>query len=253
MGGPVTESLPEGHTALWYRGELEWHLRALSGEAQPQPLGRVNLAALNFLASGVGLARCVLVIEQASQCLPEALPLSDPESIEDAMIVRESSLRAVQHMERVLALLRLWLKESASAQADMHEVIRELFHAFSNMLVGISCYSELLLTELRAGDAAYAELQVIFDTGSEAARLVKERATLQRLVNDLNEAGIDRPAREREVLRLLIETLLAGSPLLEGTGQPHSVDDLEAHAGALPVIEGRVLLEAARRYAALSV
>jgi hypothetical protein len=240
----VTESMPEGHSALWYRGELEWHLRALSGEAQPQPLGRVDLAALNFLASGVGLARCVLVIEQASQCLPEALPLSDPESIEDAMIVRESSLRAVKHMEQVLALLRQWLKESASAQVDTQEVVRELFHAFSNMLVGISCYSELLLTELRVGDAAYAELQTIFDTGSEAARLVKERATLQRLMNGLN--------REREALRLLIETLLAGSPLLESTGQPHLAEDLEAHAGALPVIEGRVLLEAARRYAALS-
>jgi hypothetical protein len=252
MGGPVTESMPEGHSALWYRGELEWHLRALSGEAQPQPLGRVDLAALNFLASGVGLARCVLVIEQASQCLPEALPLSDPESIEDAMIVRESSLRAVKHMEQVLALLRQWLKESASAQVDTHEVVRELFHAFSNMLVGISCYSELLLTELRVGDAAYAELQTIFDTGSEAARLVKERATLQRLMNGLNEAGVDRPVREREALRLLIETLLAGSPLLESTGQPHLAEDLEAHAGALPVIEGRVLLEAARRYAALS-
>jgi hypothetical protein len=155
-------------------------------------------------------------------------------------------------MEQVLALLRQWLKDSASAQVDTHEVVRELFHAFSNMLVGISCYSELLLTELRVGDAAYAELQTIFDTGSEAARLVKERATLQRLMNGLNEAGVDRPVREREALRLLIETLLAGSPLLESTGQPHLAEDLEAHAGALPVIEGRVLLEAARRYAALS-
>lgn len=246
----MTSQVPERQSALPYRSQLEEQLQELAGEALPQALERVDLAALNFLVSGVGLARCVLSIEQASECLPEALPLSDPESVEDAMIVRESALRALEQMGQVVALLRRWLREPVESRSHYSDTIRELFHAFNNMLVGINCYSELLLMELRDGDQSFGELQLIHDTGSQAARLVRDRAYVQRLLNELVEgeqAGQAR--RERDIVQLLIEALCSGGPLQEEESKSYSALEIEAHAGVLPVIEGRVLREAARRHA----
>jgi len=247
----VREPTTETQQALAYRRQLEAHLRALSSEAAPQALERVDLPALNFLVSGVGLARHVLLIEQASQCLPAALPLKDPESVEDATIVRQSSLRALEQIAQVLDWLRRWLRDPESARMQANDVIRELFHGFSNILVGISCYSELLLNDLREGDAAYAELRTIFEAGTEAGRLVRERASLQRRLNDLGD-GVDSGSESGEcaILRSLIDLLVSASPLADSAGEPHALAELDAHAGALPLIEGRVLREAARRLVA---
>lgn len=246
----MTRQAPDGQDALAGRRHLEEQLHELAGQAQPQALERVDLAALNFLASGVGLARCVLSIERASECLPDALPLSDPESVEDAMIVRESALRALEQMGQVIALLRTWLREPAEARSHYSDTIRELFHAFNNMLVGINCYSELLLMELRDGDQSFGELQTIHDTGSEAARLVRDRADVQRMLNELGEGEqASQARRERDIVQLLIEALCGGSPLQEVESRSYSALEIEAHAGVLPVIEGRVLREAARRHA----
>lgn len=245
----MTTEAPGGQGVPPYRRQLEEQLHDLAGEAQPWALERLDLAALNFLASGVGLARCVLSIEQASACLPDLLPLSDPESVEDAMIVRESALKALEQMGQVVTLLRAWVRGPAQSSVHYGETIRELFHAFNNMLVGINCYSELLLMDLRDGDPAFGELKLVYDTGSQAARLVRDRAHVQRLLNELGEAGGQSQfRREHEITQLLIEALCEGSPLLDD-GTVHSPLEIDAHAGALPVIEGRVLREAARRHA----
>ncbi|NLT72605.1 MAG: hypothetical protein GXX94_00215 [Chloroflexi bacterium] len=246
----MTDTASSAPGGLPYREQLEGHLQSLLGEALPEALERIDLAALNFLVSGMGLGRCILDIEQVSQDLAGLLPLTDPESVEDAIVVRESTVRAMEYIGQILALLRDWIRSPEMTPSHTNSIIRELFHGLNNIFVGINCYAELLLMELREGDSAYFELRTVLETGGEAARLVRDRATLQRLLNETEEATpSQRSQRERDVLAMLIDGLCANeSDPLVGPRR-YRQEELEVYAGKLPPVEARVLREAARRMA----
>ncbi len=235
------------------RMELLGHLEALDGDGLSASLEAADLSVLSFMLGGTGMARRVLTIEEASRGLLERLPLEDPESIEDARTVRDSSVRAVSQMSRVLALVRTWLEAPPKDEEAAEKAIRELFHAFNNVLVGINCYAELLLLELRQGDPCHAELQTIYAQGEATSRLVRDRATLQMHLNELADCSdAELQGRQQQILRLLLDTLGVQVLLNEHGAIEIDSGNLEERYTSLPAAEGFVLREAVRRLTALS-
>jgi hypothetical protein len=228
--------------------ELHEHLARLDSGRLAGVLSQARLDVLSFAAGGAGIARRVLLIEQASRDLVETFPLQDPTTLDDARTVRASSVRAVEQMNQVLALVCDWLEHPPADPRGTERAVRSVLHAFNNVLVGINCYAELLVGELQEGDPCHAALVTISQEGAAISRLVRERVALQHYLNELFQAAPSQAHRlERQTLLLLLGTLglrVALAP--EFQGQFDAAQIAQA-LDALPPAERQILVEALRR------
>lgn len=232
---------------------LQTHLAKLDSDAVAGLLPQARLELLSYTASGVGIARRVLLIEEASLDLIEAFPLQDPTALENARTVRSSSIKAVDQIGQVLGLVCAWLEDPTADARRAEGAVRFLLHAFSNVLVGINCYAELLTGEIQPGDACYEALATINREGSTIARLVRERAALQRHLSALSQATPDQaPQLERLTLVLLAGSLGVRVPVDAQAGAELDEAQVSQAVAALPPAEGQVLREALRRIGALA-
>ncbi len=231
------------------RARLRTLLAKLDSDAVADMLTQARLDVLSFVACVARVARRVLPIEQASLALVEDLSLQDPTPLEDARTVRASSIRALEQMNEALGLICDWLQHPLAKPEGAESDVRRVLHAFSNVLVGINCYAELLADEVQPGDACYPALATIRREGAAVSRLVRERAALQEQLNRLFQGESEQmPRQEAQLLRALAENLGVGAP------QDAELDaqQLAQALAALPPAEGHVLREVARRLGAPS-
>lgn len=242
----MTEEAPEQLGSQ--RCQLQAQLALLDSENLAELLPRARLDVLSFAATGAALARHVLAIEEASRSLLDPLPPSDPIAFEDAHTVRESSLRATEQICQALGHICEWVMGAPSEEPQTARMIRTLLHNLNNTLVGITCYAELLVAETPHSDECYAALEIICQEGSAIARIVRERAALQRQLGELSAAEPDKAlALEQEALELLLQALLVKAPVSAVNQAAGSPDQNAPALAALPLIERQVALEALRR------
>jgi hypothetical protein len=227
---------------------LQSRLDELDASNLPKLLSGARLDLLSFVAAGAGMVRRVLVIERASRELLDGFPLRDPTAIDDAQVVRASSLRAVDQLGQVLAFISGWLEESPTDPDGIANEIRSLLHTFNNVLVGITCYAELLAAELQDGDPCHAALLTITQEGMAISRLVRERTRLQPYITELLKASpVQARALEPRAMALLLSTF-GIQATVDGEGCVFTDPTELAHAiDVLPPIEGHVVLEVLRR------
>jgi hypothetical protein len=233
------------------RLSLRAHLAKLDSDAVAEMLRRATPDVLGYAASGAGIARRVLLIEEASQELVEAFPLQDPTALEDARTVRASSIQAVEQIGQVLNLVCGWLEDPPAEPRRAEREVRSLLHAFSNVLVGINCYAELLTVEIQPGDDCHAALATINREGAAISRLVRERAALQRHLNELAQAAPERaPRLERQTLILLAGNLGVRVHVDAQSDLEINPSQVSRVLASLPPAEGQVLREALHRIGA---
>lgn len=228
--------------------ELRKRLDTLDRSDLAPRLAGARVDLLSFAAASAGMVRRVLIIEEASRELLDQFPLQDPTAIDDAHIVRASSLRAVDQLGQVLLLVNLWMEQDPANPDEMASEIRSLLHAFNNVLVGITCYAELLAGELQTGDPCHAALLTITKEGALISRLVRERTRLQPRLNDLVHAPpTEVPALEQDAMVLLLATF-GIEVTVDGEGSVETDLMQVSHIlDELPPIEGHVVLEVLRR------
>jgi len=233
---------------------LRMHLAKLDSGALAEMLRRATPDVLGYAASGAAIARRVLLIEEASQELMEGFPLQDPIALEDARTVRASSIQAVEQIAQVLDSICGWLEDPPAEPRRAEDAVRSLLHSFSNVLVGINCYAELLTGEIQPGDACHAALATINREGAAISRLVRERAALQRHLNDLSQAAPEQASQlERQTLVLLAGNLGVRVHLDADAEAELEPSQASRALAVLPPAEGQVLREALRRIGAPAV
>jgi len=239
------------NTADW-QDRLESALSTLEAEADAACLQELDVAALNYVACGAGLARSLLVILDESSRGLELLAPSQHSALEDVAVVRSSALEAIQQLSQVLREVRDWVSQPEISHSATLDGIRHVFHSLSNLLVSINCYSELLLVELPDDCLAHAQIKSLSVAGTRASRVAHARALLQRLVNERQELASEaRASKEREILAVLITALCAdagSTGMQEWRRNPEIIDVARE---SLPALEGRVLSEAVRRLEAV--
>ncbi len=227
---------------------LRKRLEALDTSDLPSLFASARLDLLSYAAAGAGMIRRVLIIEQASRELLDRFPLQDPTAIDDARIVRASSLRAVDQLGQVLSLVSQWLEEDPESREEIANEIRSLLHAFNNVLVGITCYAELLAGELQDGDPCHAALLTITREGAAVSRLVRDRTRLQPQLNELLQASPAQAAVQEQKAMVLLLSALGIETKVDAAGSVE-MDPMQIAQtlDCLPPIEGHVVLEVLRR------
>lgn len=210
-------------------------------------LPHVDLDVLDFLSAGVRVARLMLDLEATSHRLKD-LPLRDPEALEDATIVKDSTFRATERMAMALNLLCAWLQGTFADGEAMQAKFREHLHAFNNLLVGINCYADLLRAELQPGDPCYDDLTIICEKSAAISTITRQRALIRRYLNEL--AGSENKeacSLRRKILILLAESLGIQAAIDDEGGVTVRSSEVAHTLATLPLIEQKVLGEILRR------
>lgn len=234
--------------------ELIDALQALELQADSTGVEDLDLAALNYLACGSSLARHLLDVAHGGERSLSVLDDAHPAASEDAGIVYSSTLEAIEQVRLLLRHVSDWVSLPERDRDRAVDGIRHLFHSLSNLLVSINCYSELLLLELPDDSIAHSPVKALSAASSQASRVARDRAVMQRLINERDElSGLDRVAKEQEILGLLINMLCANATYVPNATWQRDRQVIGAVAEGLPVLESRILLEAVRRYETAAV
>ncbi len=172
-----------------------------------ETLGRIELEILGYLVLGAATITPTVHIAEVALSLRQK---SDPEGdiLDEIKTVLRSAYRITGIVQAFGLFSRRLLQRdeplSEEERAAVRAVLREWFHLFNNILVGVTSYAELLQEDLPPLSERLDLAKRIERLGQRVGRLVGQRAGWQIQTTEMMEGPWASMASERELLLQLL-------------------------------------------------